>query len=121
MCAWFSDSKVSPTPWAKEVKISMNETQLFKCEAKQNVTLTFSDDPQGVKRNVSYQFEKDNTFPFIASYTTKIKEFSNFTLVNCTTIPSSNGSDAYLLHVWEFYPEGIQNYSPVSAGYFVIL
>ncbi|ODN04446.1 Macrophage colony-stimulating factor 1 receptor [Orchesella cincta] len=89
------------TPFQKQVKIYNNETQLFKCEAKEEVTLVFSDEEYST-REIIYETDLNSQFPYSASYLTEIEEFFNFTIINCTT----RGNDTKrVLHTWEFYPD----------------
>lgn len=92
------------TPFQKQVKIFANETQLFKCEAKEQVTLQFSDHNN---REIVYDSDPTSQFPYSASYTTKLDEFANFTIINCTTrkLEGDNSDMRRVLHTWEFYPD----------------
>jgi hypothetical protein len=88
-------------PYVKEIQYFGNETLDFKCECKENVTITFSDEK---KRDVIYHQDVNSLYPYVATYNAKVGEFSNnsLTWVNCTIL---NESEKYL-HTWEIYPGG---------------
>ncbi len=94
-------------PYVKELQISTNETQSFKCESKENVTIMFSDDPTNLtkRRKILHQVDLTAHYPYIASYETQIGELLNLTLINCTTVSNPNKS----MHTWELYPGGTNN------------
>ncbi|OXA50864.1 hypothetical protein Fcan01_14655 [Folsomia candida] len=89
------------TPYVKEMQILTNETQSFKCESKENVTITFSDDPTGKLkyRNITHDVDFSSHYPYIATYEAKIGDLTNLTLINCTSINESRS-----MHTWEMYP-----------------
>lgn len=91
------------TPYVKEMQILTNETQSFKCESKENVTITFSDDPTGKLkyRNITHDVDFSSHYPYIATYEAKIGDLTNLTLINCTSINESRS-----MHTWEMYPGG---------------
>lgn len=84
------------------MKILSNETQLFKCEAKEDVTLIFSDRND---REITYEFDSEAQFPFSVAYETSVDEFHNFTIINCTTKSGLANDMGKVLHTWEFYPD----------------
>lgn len=97
-----TDPATRLTPFQKQVKIHSNETQLFKCEAKEEVTLIFSDHND---REIIYDNDPTSQFPFSASYQTELEEFSNFTVINCTIKQDNDEENGRVLHTWEFYPD----------------
>jgi hypothetical protein len=86
----------------KELKISANETQSFKCESRENISLVFSDDPKNLlNRSVLYSRNLSSEYPYVAVYETALGELTNLTQINCTTTKNSKA-----WHTWELYPGG---------------
>jgi hypothetical protein len=89
-------------PLTNYVKIIPGLRQTFKCEAKENVTLTFSGDRQPRPRSgIDFEMNPLSQYPYMATMEINPTNISiEHTIINCV---NENGE---VLHTWEYSTYG---------------